>query len=313
MTLARDADMATPRSCLYEARVMHARTRPVAHRLEHPVVLALVDLDELPALARRLRLFGWNRRHLVALRDEDFAAARAAGGVRAALLAFLRAGGVAVDDGAGWRFELLAQLRTLGYVFNPVTFTFCWAPGGALACVVAEVRNTFGKVHRHLLDRRAALSAPRGVSYRDDKVMHVSPFFDLDLSWLFHFRALGERLDVAMDVIHDWEASEAAARRGPPLLVARMWGERRPLTDGELARVVARHPLLTARVMAAIHWQALLLWLKGAPFHGEPPYDPEAARSRHARTRDGAAVRPDAAHDHAGGARAGARGAGAPP
>jgi hypothetical protein len=284
---------------------MHARTRPVEHRLEYPVYMLLVDLDELAELDARLRLFSVNRPNLIALHDADFAGARGIG-LGAAAVDFLRAGGV--DAGPGWRFELLCHPRTFGFVFNPVTFTLCHAPDGALAAVIAEVRNTFGKVHRHLLDARAAIPAPggRGASYRADKLLHVSPFFDLDLSWLFHIRAVDDRLDVAMDVIHDFEPSAPGERRGPPLMVARLWGERRPLTDGTLARLLARYPLMTVQVVAAIHWEALKLWLRGAPFHHEPPYDPEAARNRHARTHADADLRAGAAHDRPPGAPPGA-------
>jgi DUF1365 family protein len=258
---------------VYEARLLHARTRPVAHRFEYPVWQLLVDLDELPELDRRLRLFSHNRRNLVALHDPDHA--QAAGcGLRAALVAFLAANGV--DASApGWKFLVLTQARVLGYVFNPVTFSYCHAPGGALACVVAEVRNTFGKVHRYLLDERSRVpGVARGRSYDADKLLHVSPFFDLELGYRFHFRSLDERLDLAMDVT-------------PPgrdlVFHARLLGERLPLTDATLARLCLRHPLSTVQVVARIHWQALRLWLAGASFHPEPAYDPELARRRHDR------------------------------
>jgi hypothetical protein len=212
---------------------------------------------------------------------------------------------VAVGDGRGWRFELLAQVRTFGYVFNPVTFTFCTAPGGALAGVVAEVRNTFGKVHRFLLDARVAAPARRGHRYAVDKLLHVSPFFDLEMAWTFDFRSLDDRLDIVMD---------ATPHGQPPIFHARLWGEARPLTDREILRLSARYPLVTVQVIAAIHWQALKLWLKGASFHAEPPYDPDLARRRHDRPDPLArAARARPALDDQAGAPAGARRAGAAP
>jgi uncharacterized protein len=279
------------RSCVYEARLLHVRRRPVAHRFEYPVWQLLVDLDELPELDRRLRLFSHNRRNLVALHDADHAEA-AARGLRATLVEFLRAHGVPAGD--GWRFLLLAQPRVLGYVFNPVTFSYCHAPTGELVCVVAEVRNTFGKVHRYLLDERTRVPAARGRSHDVDKLLHVSPFFDLTTGYRFHFRELDERLEVAMDV-------------GGDLFHARLHGVRRPLTDATLARLCLKYPMSTLQVIAAIHWQALRLWRAGASFHSEPDYDPDLARRRHARpdplTR--AARGGDAAHEAR--AQAGAR------
>ncbi len=287
------------RSCVYEARLLHVRARPIAHRFEYPVWHLLLDLDELDALDGELRLFSHNRRNLVALHDRDHALAGARG-LRAAALDFLRAGGVPVGDGDGWRFELLTHARVLGYVFNPVTFTYCHAPDGTLAAVIAEVRNTFGKVHRYLLDERARVPAARGHAYDADKLLHVSPFFDLELGYRFHFRELGERLELAMDVRPPGGAA------GDPLFHVRLTGVRRPLTDATLAQLCLRYPLSTLQVIGRIHWQALRLWLRGASFHAEPPYDPAAARRRHDRpaslTR---AARRGAARDHAAGAQAG--------
>ncbi len=290
-----------PGSCVYEARLVHVRTRPVAHRFEYPVWQMLGDLDELAELDRRVRLFSHNRMNLVALHDRDHAGAGEGRGLRAALSEFLAANGIASDG--RWRFLLLTHARVLGYVFNPVTFTYCHGPDGALVCVVAEVRNTFGKVHRYLLDERARVDVTHGVAYDVDKLLHVSPFFDLELGYRFHFRALDQRLDVAMDVT-------------PPgrdlVFHARLAGERRPFSDATLARLCLRYPLSTLQVTARIHWQALRLWLRGASFHAEPAYDPELARRRHARPDPlaRAARGLDAAHVHeddAAGPPAGAR------
>jgi DUF1365 family protein len=288
------------RSCVYEARLLHVRQRPVTHRFEYPAWYLLVDLDELPDLHARLRLFSHNRHNLVSLHDADHAEASGRG-LRAALVDFLCAHGV--PAGAGWRFQVLAHPRVLGYVFNPITLSYCHAPSGELACVVAEVRNTFGKVHRYLLDDRVRIPAARGATYAVDKLLHVSPFFDLELGYRFHMRELGERLEVAMDV------GDASAS---PLFHARLSGTRRPLTDATLSRLCLKYPFSTLQVIAAIHWQALRLWRAGASFHGEPAYDPDLARRRHARpdplTRAarGAAVAAGAAGPQAGARRPGA-------
>ena len=114
------------RSALYTGTVMHARKTPKENVFRYRVCFYLLDLDELPEFDRRLRLFGWNRRNVVSLYDRDHMDVRA----------YLAEHGIEAD-----RILLLTNLRVLGYVFNPVSFFYCYRDGG-LACIVAEVSNT---------------------------------------------------------------------------------------------------------------------------------------------------------------------------
>ena len=123
------------RSALYTGTVMHARKTPKENVFRYRVCFYLLDLDELPELDRRVRLFGWNRRSLVSLHDRDHLDVRA----------YLAEHGIEAD-----RILLLTNLRVLGYVFNPVSFFYCYQ-GGELACIVAEVSNTFGERLPYLL------------------------------------------------------------------------------------------------------------------------------------------------------------------
>jgi DUF1365 family protein len=236
---------------------MHARSVPIAHRFTYPIYMLSIDLDELDELTRTLRLFGHERARPVSLRERDYL-----GGLASVRASFP----------AGARITLLTHARVFGYVFNPVSFFL-----SDRDVVVAEVANTFGKRHRYLLDDRCRLPAARGASYASDKVLHVSPFMDLETSYRWHFRAHDETLDIAMDVHRD---------DAPPFFTARLTGERRPLTDGELLRALVRYPLMTVQVITQIHFEAAKLWWKGAPFHHEPPYDPDLARARHLTRRE---------------------------
>jgi hypothetical protein len=190
-------------------------------------------------------------------------------GVLASLRACVEAAG---HQWPGGRVTLLTHCRVLGYVFNPVSFYYCHHPDGSLAMVVAEVNNTFGDRHPYVLPVSAAevASSPEGQRYRwlDKKLMHVSPFYSLDGSYRWDFDVPGPRTRTSVDL----------TVRGQRLFTATLALQRRELSDRALGAVLIRYPLVTAKVIAAIHWEALKLWMKGAPFRSQPPYDPDTAR-----------------------------------
>lgn len=257
------------RSALYVGTVMHHRRRAPVHRFVYPIYMHLLDLAELGDLEAGLRLFGWNRWRPVAHHDRDHL-----DGTPRPTVPRLRA--VVEAAGEAWpggRVLLLTHCRVFGYVFNPVSFFYCHRPDGTLALVVAEVNNTFGDRHPYVLPVRSAArdaDGTRSVRYAwvHKKLMHVSPFFTLDGSYRFDLDVPGDRTCIRIDL----------TLGGQPLLNSALTLQRRELTDRALAGVLCRYPLMTAKVIGAIHWQALKLWLKGAPFHSQPPYDPELAR-----------------------------------
>jgi DUF1365 family protein len=257
------------RSCIYAGIVSHKRSAPVRHVFRYPLVVFYLDLDELIELDRSIPGFAVNRRGLVSFHDRDHLDGRAVS-TRDRLLAFLQTQGI---DLAGGKILLLTQCRILGYVFNPVSFYFCHGTQGALRCVVAEVNNTFGERHLYVLSNRQNLEPGREehAAYRAAKVMHVSPFVSMDAVYDFDFAPIGDRLSITI------RESEA----GVHFFDAHLRGRRMPFTGRSLARVLFRYPLLTLRVIAAIHWEALRLYIKGAPFHRQPtPSNEQLAQLR---------------------------------
>ncbi len=240
------------KSALYVGTVMHARRSPHDHVFRYPVYMAFLDLDELPLLDRRLRLFGWNRRALTSFHDGDHIDVRDV----------LAARGIELGDGGS--IQVLTNLRVLGYVFNPVSFWWCRRGDGSLACIVAEVNNTFGERHSYVLLPAAGTEAGGRVVFETDKRLHVSPFMPMDQSYTWWFSEPGDRLSVRMDV------HEAGSRDFHATLTAR----RLPLTAASLRSVLVRYPLMPARVLGRIHWQALRLWLKRTRFYRKPPFVP---------------------------------------
>jgi DUF1365 family protein len=263
-------------SALYDGAVTHQRLTPRQHRLRYRLFQLLLDLDDLPALDRRLKLFGHNRAALFSLHDRDHLASDA-GPLRAQIEAMLRAAGI---ESGGGPIRLLCVPRVLGYVFNPLSVFYCHRPSGELAAVVLEVNNTFGERHCYLVEADGDSEVVRrGCA----KTFFVSPFLGLDMTYDFRLAAPGER------------AATAILGRGPdgaPIIAAAFSSTRRELSDGELGRAFFSHPLLTLKVVAAIHWEAAKLLTKGVRLVSKPAplgravtvvrADPAPERSRQA-------------------------------
>jgi DUF1365 family protein len=248
------------RSRLAEGFVSHRRVEGPVHGFRYAVFMTLLDLDELPELDRRLRLFGHRSARPVRFADADHFDG-SPHGVREALERVVRAEGHAMPGG---RVELLTNCRVLGYVFNPVSFFYCYDTDERPAVTVAEVNNTYGDRHAYVLP-----VAGDAHEWRTKKLMHVSPFFRPDAgTYRWELPPPGERVDAGVDLTRDGETA----------LAARLSLDRRPLTDRALASALLRHPLMTVQVIGAIHFEALRLWRKGARFWERPPYDPELAR-----------------------------------
>ncbi|SDF78922.1 hypothetical protein SAMN05216241_102360 [Limimonas halophila] len=245
--------MTTP--ALYTGGIMHNRLRPFRHRFTARVASLYVDIDDLPALSRRLWLFSHNRFNVFSVHDRDHGP-RDGGPLRPWAEAQLARAGIDLDGGS---IRLLCFPRMWGYVFNPLSVWFCYHRDGGLRAVLYAVANTFGDHHTYLIP--AGEPAP-GEPLRQGcaKRFHVSPFLPLAGHYAFRVHEPGERLRLAIRYAVD----------GEDTLVATQTGRRRPLTDGALLGVLARTPAMTAKVMAAIHWQALHIWRKGASFHRRP-------------------------------------------
>jgi DUF1365 family protein len=249
------------RSRLYVGEVLHRRVTEPQHQFRYRVYYHLFDLDELDALDRRLRLFGYRRTRPVRFRGAQMVGV-AGRPVSENIREYLQGQGVTVSVA---RIELLTQCRVLGFVFNPVSFFYCFGADGRLVAVVAEVHNTFGERHCYLL---RAGDAVAGNHWHEKKVFHVSPFMTLAGTYEFEMGIPGERLDIRIDL----------SRGGSTVFTSRLALEARPLTDRALAGMLVRYPLMPHAVLVAIHRQALALWRKGLTYYPKPPYDPEAAR-----------------------------------
>jgi hypothetical protein len=230
---------------IYEAGIRHVRRVPPHREFDHRIYLWLVDLDHLPKLPWWLRPFA------------AFDAADHLGdpdrSIRANLDHWLAGNGI---DLAGGRVLMLAHARVAGYVFNPITLYWCHRPDGALACVVAEVHNTYHERHCYLLhpdDDGKATTA---------KELYVSPFLEKHGDYDMWVREPDERLSITV----------VLRQHGDPALAATLRGKRRPATRAALLRLLVTRPLLPQWVSTAIRAHGIVLWARRVPIVPRTPH-----------------------------------------
>lgn len=238
-------------SAIYAGDVTHARRRPRRHRLHYRVFSLLLDLDELPALSGQSRLFGHNRAALFSFHDRDHGDGTT-GGLRSWVEKQLADAGLYIERPA---ISVLCYPRILGYVFNPLTMYFCADEAGRLRAVLYEVCNTYGERHTYVIPAGEDAAVLRQTA---PKLHFVSPFMPPECRYNFLIRPPGDRVLISI-------AEDDAEG---PLLNAAFSGRRREWSDKELLRLFFAYPLMTFKVTAAIHLEALKLILKGVPlFH----------------------------------------------
>lgn len=236
------------KSAIYAGEVFHQRFRPRAHRLRYRVFQCLFDLDEIDAMASRLRLFSRNRFNLFSFHDKDFAD-RSGKPLRLQIEALMARAGQEPDGGP---IRLLTMPRMLGHVFNPISVWFCHRRDGRLATIIYEVTNTFKERHSYVIPVAEGQARAPTIRQACDKRLYVSPFMDMDMRYDFTVELPMEKTRVVV----------AGGDAKGPLIVAAFSGKRRELSDGALATAFLRHPLLTLKVVGGIHVEALWLFLK---------------------------------------------------
>ena len=244
-------------SALYSGQVMHHRLRPREHTLRYRVFWMLLDLDELDQMSRSLRFFSRNRFNLMGFHDADHGDGSETP-LRVQATRLLERRGVDIGSGA---IRLLTMPRVLGYVFNPISLYYCHRPDGALAAMIYEVTSTFRERRAYVLPVAPEDGRVGRIDQATGKGLYVSPFMDMDMRYAFKGSVPDDRLDLAIDGLDSQGLLIATAMRG----------RRRALGDRALLAAMAAMPLLTIKVVAAIHWEALKLWLKGVPLTRKPP------------------------------------------
>jgi uncharacterized protein len=238
-------------NALYIGNVVHQRFRPLGHRLRYRVASLLVDVDEL-ATGQHPKLFSYNRFNMFSVHDRDHG-----DGAEPISEFAWRLMGEIDDAKAVTRIMILSYPRVLGYGFNPLTVFFGLDAEGHVRGILYEVHNTFGGRHVY---SAGPYGAGDDAFARAEKVFRVSPFNGVEGDYGLRAKLTAEQTAVGVTL----------TTADGPVLKAYFSGDAKPFTSATFARVFATLPLMTFKVMAGIHWEALKLWLKGLRLHPIP-------------------------------------------
>ena len=250
-------------SCIYEGTIRHRRFRPRPNRFQYRLFFMLLDLAELPTLFDIHPLWAYERFNLACFRRRDHFGDPG--------ISLDHAVADLVEDHLGQRpqgpIRLLTHLRYFGHCFNPASFYYCYDQADkALETIIVEIHNTpWAERHCYVLGaEHNEHPFENWRRHRFQKAFHVSPFIDMDINYDWRFREPGDSLSVHMI---DYE-------NGEKLFDASLALQRREITGRSLTKVLFQYPVLTAKVVTMIYWQALRLVLKRTPIFTHPRKKP---------------------------------------
>jgi len=248
-----------PEDGIYHGTVRHFRLRPVRHRLAYRVYSFLMDVDRLDEYAASLRFFSRNGFNLFSFGDSDHGPGTGVP-VGPWLRDQLNRAGLSADG----PIKALFYPRLFGYAFNPLTVYYCFNSHGAITAIVYAVRNTFGGRHVYLVPVGQRQAIGPDFAHETEKQFHVSPFIDMGMRYDFAINRPGARLSLAIRVGDD----------DGPLLNTSFGGTHTPLTAQALRHCFFHYPLMSFKIIGAIHWEAVKLLVKGLRLRSGDP-DPE--------------------------------------
>jgi len=246
-----------PEPGIYTGTLRHRRFRPRPHQFSYKLFMAWLDIDRMPEQMASTPFTAYNRFAWASFLERDHFGDPGLS-LRERIIEDAALHGVLLPEGP---IYLLTHLRYLGYCFNPISFFYCYRPDGSLDSVLAEVNSTFGETRNYWLTERNREASENTFRYRCPKTMHVSPFMGMDLDYEFVLTQPGKSLVAHMNTL------EAG---GSGLFDATLALEHRPWNAGNVGLALARHPFMTAKVVGAIHFEALRLLIKKNPVFNHP-------------------------------------------
>jgi len=245
-----------PEASIYHGTVVHKRFAPIRHQLSYRVFSMLLPLDHIDEVCEHTWCLSHNRFNLVSFQDRDHGA-RDGSCVASFVRQTMQSGGIEVGS---CTLFVLCYPRILGYCFNPLTTYYAIKANGEVAAMMYEVSNTFGEHTHYLISNVETRNGTIAQNCR--KAFHVSPFNQTDGDYGFRITLPGETACVGVSL----------RRQGKAVLNAYFKGQRTKLTSRALLTAVARQPLMTWKVIAGIHFEALRLWTKGLKLYRKPVF-----------------------------------------
>ncbi len=236
-------------SSIYNGTVVHKRFKPKTHYFKYSVFSLLIDLSDLVSLNKKIKFFSYNQFNLMSFYEKDHGN-RDGSSLILWVKKNLKDNNI---DTENVKIKLLCYPRILGYVFNPLSVFYIYDSGGKLICILYEVKNTFGEQHTYIfkVDDDKNL-----YQHNCSKKFHVSPFIEMDCKYFFRVLKPGEKISVIID---QYQTDEK-------ILFASQDGKRADFNSKELIKSYIKHPLMTLKIISAIHYEAFKLWIKGIKF-----------------------------------------------
>jgi len=236
-------------SCIYNGSVIHKRFKPKEHFFKYKVFSLFIDLSELEELNKNLKFFSFNKFNLISFYEKDHGE-RDGSSLLSWVKLNLSNNNILTEN---IKIKLLCYPRILGYVFNPLSIFFIYDKNENLIAILYEVKNTFGEQHTYVFKVK---DGNKLIQNNCSKKFHVSPFIEMDCKYFFRILNPGKNLSIKIDQ-YDQEGK---------ILFASQDGERSDLTSKNLMNSYLKHPLMTFKIISAIHFEAFKLWIKGIKF-----------------------------------------------
>ncbi len=235
-------------SIIYNGKVIHKRFKPKEHYFKYNVFSLLIDLDELDLIQNKIKIFSYNKFNIISFFDIDHGP-RDGTSLKKWILKNLKNIGVIEND---VQVKLLCYPRIFGYVFNPLSVFFIYDQYSKLISILYEVKNTFGEQHTYIFKT----DDNKTIKNNCNKKFHVSPFIEMECNYYFRVLQPSETISVVID----------QSDKDGKLLYASQDGKAKEFNEKNLIISYISHPLMTFKIIAAIHYEALKLWLKGIKF-----------------------------------------------
>ena len=233
-------------SCIYSGFVTHRRFKPKRHFFKYKTFSLLIDLREIKNLEERIKIFSYNRFNILSFYNVDHGprdGSSLSDWVKKTLSE------AKIDLGAG-TIKLLCYPRFFGYVFNPLSIFYCYDDNSQLKAILYEVKNTFNEQHTYVF---AASTSSNLILHKCNKKFYVSPFIEMETFYNFRLLKPGKILNIFIKQSDD---------KGT-LLTACQVGKKLEMSSKNLLIQFLKHPLMSFKVIMAIHFEALRLWIKG--------------------------------------------------